>query len=173
MISKLHPERWHGEYVYGEGYPESVAGQAAPFEIDITCADNNHFTGFCYDDISRRMEGIPAAIEGYIENDSIYFTKRYAYATYMSENGFSWAFPNRPSHDVHYTGNWYGDMYAGEWEIFTLVKDVDGSYVEQYCTGTWFIRKVLPETLQDRKRTNAMALLNKFFKRIFGKKDTY
>ena len=55
-------------------------------------------------------------------------------------------------------------------EIFTLVKDVDGSYVGGSPCRHLVYPESITETLQDRKRTNAMALLNKFFKRIFGKK---
>lgn len=46
-------EKWNGHYIYGEGYPDNLYGQAVRFDIKCT-NDDGSLTGTCIDEITEK-----------------------------------------------------------------------------------------------------------------------
>lgn len=131
---------WYGQYSYGAGYGEDYEGMSTTFEISLTMKDGI-LHGTCVDDPAVVSLKKPATIEGFIEGAFISFVKKYANAWITDVSGRVVEFPNRASHEIHYTGHFVEDRFEGEWEIMnTSHINEEGNIVEDALRGTWSMR---------------------------------
>lgn len=134
-------EKWNGHYVYGEGYPDNLYGQAVPFEIKWI-NDDGSLTGTCTDEITEKYyDHRPATVQGFIEGNMISFIKQYPCYCTIDEAGNVTLYENQPAAEIHYSGTLVNDHFEGEWEI-SMVYIAEGGYPQEYiCMGTWTLYK--------------------------------
>lgn len=131
---------WYGQYFYGASYGEDYEGMFTSFEITLTMKDGV-LRGTCVDDPAVFAFKKPATIEGFIDGAFISFVKKYANAWTTDASGRVVEFPNRPSHEIHYTGHFVEDHFEGEWEIINNTHiDAQGNMVDDTLRGTWSMR---------------------------------
>lgn len=107
---------WEGYFTYGEHYPEKIIGKSVRFYIELEEKDG-YFKGFCKDE---NLPGHTATIAGFIDDTFISFVKRYPFALQMDEEGNSCIDPEKPPHDIHYSGNLLPDGVEGVFEFGNL-----------------------------------------------------
>lgn len=126
---------WAGEYV-------NRLNKTVPFVIEMTC-DDGFIKGSCIDENSSFNK--PATIEGFFDNDTISFIKKYPCSWKYDEKGNMQLFPNLPSPAIHYYGRFYKDpshdLFSGEWEMFAAQRDENGNIVPSAAVGNWTMRK--------------------------------
>jgi hypothetical protein len=134
-------EKWTGHYVYGEGYPDNLYGQAVRFDIKWI-NDDGSLTGTCTDEITEKhYNHRPATVKGFIEGSLISFIKQYPCLCTIDEAGNVTLYENQPAHEIHYSGTLINDHFEGEWEI-SMVCITEGGYPQEYiCMGTWALYK--------------------------------
>jgi hypothetical protein len=130
-------QKWNGHYVYGEGYPDNLYGQAVPFDIEWTNNDGS-LTGTCTDEVTAKYyKDRPASIQGFIDGSTISFIKQYPCYCTIDEAGNVTLYENQPASEIHYSGTWIDDHFEGEWEISMIYITEDGYPQEHVCMGTW------------------------------------
>jgi hypothetical protein len=128
---------WQGEYICGPSYPEGVRDVPVNFQFDLTVTDGV-IKGTFTEDIAIKQ---PGTIEGFIEEDFISFIKKYPYAWSYDEHRNLIEYPDQPSHETHYTGNYSDDSFSGEWEIIISQEvQYDGSILTFFLSGTWSMK---------------------------------
>lgn len=158
MTDQFLTGKWTGKFIYEHGYSDAVKGKLVIFDLQVI-STSGHFSGYCTDAEQLRFMKVPATIEGYVQGELIYFTKRYANATFLNQDGSMLAYTNRPPHDIHYTGYWGHGQYSGKWEIFALNKLSGGHYNQQLSAGTWFMKKT-------KEKSRSVRLFNVFKRRL-------
>lgn len=139
--SPVMKEKWIGQYVYGNGYPEDMIGRAVEFEIEWTNTDGN-IKGTCIDEESKDVFDTPATIEGFIDDKVISFIKKYPGYWEIDESGRDIVDMNKPSSEIHYSGLWMNGQYEGDWEIATSYVLENGDILETFCAGTWVLNRI-------------------------------
>ncbi|MFT3823970.1 MAG: hypothetical protein QM731_08615 [Chitinophagaceae bacterium] len=133
-------EKWTGNYIYGDPYPEGIKGISIPFNIEWTNVDGI-LTGTCIDDETKIHFDRPATIQGFIENGVISFIKKYPCRYSIDEAGNVTLHRRESAIDIHYSGSWVEDHFEGEWEM-TLIYETEEGFPREYdCTGIWFMSK--------------------------------
>jgi hypothetical protein len=137
MSDKFFSGIWKGEYVYGATYPDEMKDAAVDFELNITVTDGV-IKGTVIEDIPLRH---PATVDGFIEGNFISFVKRYAHAWAHDEIGDVIEYPDKPSHEIHYTGTYADDFFTGEWEIVVSQQvRYDGAILTSFLAGAWSMK---------------------------------
>jgi len=140
MLDQYITGSWRGKYVFGNGYGANVTGRSVSFDIELTCVDGL-LSGYCIDEHHRKLVEKPATLEGYVEDDRIFFIKYYPHAIVVDEGGNVLNFPDESSQQIHYMGHSDKGQFSGTWEASTLEKAMDGTYYEIYGEGTWSMKK--------------------------------
>ncbi|BAV04975.1 hypothetical protein SAMN05421788_11370 [Filimonas lacunae] len=142
MSDSFFSGTWHGKYTYGEGYGPAYHGVSTAFEISLTL-ERGILKGYCIDDPKVYPMKQPATIEGFIEGNLISFIKKYACAWSIDYNGNVIEYPQKPSHEIHYTGYFEEGLFKGEWEIMSN-KEVDrnGNILSNSLDGNWSMKHV-------------------------------
>ncbi|MBO9564988.1 MAG: hypothetical protein J7621_19585, partial [Niastella sp.] len=133
-------EKWTGNYVYGEPYPEGIKGLSVPFTIEWIDKDGI-LTGTCTDDETKMYFDRPAAIKGFIDDGMISFIKTYPCRCEIDAAGHVTLFEREPAIDIHYSGTWVDDHFEGEWDMTISYQTEDGFPKEYECTGVWALYK--------------------------------
>lgn len=131
-------EKWVGNFVYGEPYPDDVKGVSVPFYVEWTNVDGV-LTGTCTDDETKMYFDRPSTIQGFVEGEVISFIKRYPCYWTVDEAGEVIIYEREPSMDIHYSGTFVDGHYEGEWEMTIAYKTEEGFPKEYDCTGTWVL----------------------------------
>jgi len=135
--------QWFGYFSYGPEYGELLMDEQVIFSILIEEVFNNRFKGKCIE-----IEGIGSstelsAIEGFLENQFISFTKEYPSNNVIDEKGNAVNYEGSLNPMLSYEGqfNHFNQSFTGTWEIrSTEVAAGDGIYVD-VCTGNWEMSK--------------------------------
>jgi hypothetical protein len=131
---------WRGKYIFGNGYGANLTGRSVSFDVELTCVDGL-LSGYCIDEHQRKLVEKPATLEGYVEDDRIFFIKYYPHAIVVDEGGNVLNLPDESSQHIHYMGRADKGQYSGTWETSSLEKALDGTYYEVYGEGTWLMKK--------------------------------
>ena len=144
-LEQLNGE-WTGFFVYGNGYPATYREKKNDFTIVVNGADGM-IKGECTDVFVRKYFTSPATIDGSFENGAVTFIKRYPSLLTIDENEKVTVFPDRPSHEVLYTGHVYKKLFSrkiyfkGRWDISGSFLDEDKNARYYTFGGTWEMEK--------------------------------
>lgn len=132
--------RWKGQYTYEENYP-AVKGKSVAFELDLS-SSGVEFEGYFTDDETRHLFKTAGTLHGYLEGDTIVFSKWYPCWWGINEAGEIIIDYKQPSQEIYYTGNLNSDgTFNGEWEIPAAFIDDEGNYTEVAGRGTWLMQR--------------------------------
>ncbi|HEX3166781.1 MAG TPA: hypothetical protein VHQ93_11025 [Chitinophagaceae bacterium] len=137
---------WKGFYKYGNMYPETYQKIAEPFTVEIEF-DGVNFKGICKDRFSEKYFSSPASIEGTFVPNLISFIKKYPALLTIDDNLQTIVIPEKPSHEIHYTGFFYKGLFSrsirfeGEWVMTDFILTENGKREYFNCTGTWNMKK--------------------------------
>jgi hypothetical protein len=162
MIHQDITGSWKGKYVYGGGYGATITGRSVSFDMELTCVEGL-LSGYCIDEHHKELVEKPATLEGYVEDDRIFFIKYYPQAIVVNEEGNVLNFPDEPSQDIHFMGHGRNGRYSGKWETSNLEKALDGTYYEVSGEGTWSMKK----KAGNRNPTGLWKGLRRILKRVF------
>lgn len=133
--------RWIGEYTYGDNYPDAFKGKSVPFTFDII-SNGVEFSGTFFDDETKYLFDVPGTLQGYIENNLVFFTKLYPCYWEIYPDGSIVIDTALKMQDIYYTGILTGNLISGEWEIPLEFIDEDLSYNEICGNGSFSMQKV-------------------------------
>ena len=133
--------KWIGQYTYGESYGERYRGTSIPFTLVMEVEGNGTIKGHILDDGYADVIDAQAMIRGVIHGSFIEFVKTYRHHWSTTKNGGVEENKNRPSHEVHYSGQYRNTVFTGEWRIFSAAVRPDGSIREWSNGGYWIMHK--------------------------------
>jgi hypothetical protein len=135
----LHIGQWQGFFVYGPEYGNLLEGKEAEFRFFIEEYNQGKFSGKVIDWEGIGADGEVSAMEGFIEHNTIRFTKQYAQLMVIDEWGNTTDAPGLPGHQVSYEGNFdvAAECFYGSWEISISMEQVGEFSVEEIARGTW------------------------------------
>ena len=138
---------WKGDYVFGKGYPKSVAGKSEPFDFFIV--DNSGtISGSCIDDVVREVSNNESYIIGTFFEKVLKFKKRYKVHTGIDEKGNHVLDHDAKCDGVDYVGTLKKKMFSktyyfiGEWSITSRVDNGTGGSQYFICGGKWKMKRV-------------------------------
>ena len=163
---------WQGKYKYGRGYSNGIIGKVEPFQIYITDKDGI-ISGICLDEIVKAIEGNESSIEGYFNDNSISFLKKYRYHKFFDEEKSVVPVDRIYSDGIHYRGKLKKRIFSkqlyftGDWTITSEFTDENNQRHEYTCAGTWTMEREKGEKGFDIFRQNHSVLLMALFISLF------
>lgn len=128
---------WNGLFIYGSEEDES---ESVRFRMELTIK-NGIIAGQCIDSEEDGGIPLPANINGFVENNTVSFIKKYPCLIYVDENGKYQKDESQSHPEIHYYGEYINGMLIGSWEmILGSVEQGDDIIVEQLF-GKWEMRK--------------------------------
>ena len=138
--------RWTGKLSYDLNYPEAFKTALLFFEMVIT-KKGNKVTGFCTDDLTKKLNIASAYIEGVMEEGIIDFIKKYPCRISYDKKGKPLAQKNTLPNEIVYHGKLKTRVkshklyFKGFWTITTQYLNKDGQFKDFICGGKWTMQK--------------------------------
>jgi hypothetical protein len=141
FTEKKFSGKWQGQYTYGDGYDESHRGKSVLFTLVMEVDGRGRLKGHIVDDGYADQIDARATIEGTVVGGEIRFVKTYRHHWGRTPDGNLVENKKRPSHDVHYAGQFSSLYCTGEWKIFSSAVRPDGSIREWSSGGHWIMHR--------------------------------
>ncbi len=133
--------KWIGEFTYDidQGHGPNV------FRFKMTLdVSKGIITGVCYDlDDARIVQESEAEINGFVENNTVSFIKKYKSYFELDENQNPIMIPEKAPIEINYTGEFFEEQKCikGDWEIITQSHQYGYGSFEDVITGKWTMKK--------------------------------
>jgi len=129
--------QWKGVITYGPEYDE-LENSELYFSIDIKQTADT-FTGVAHDTGGVGTNPDKALVNGFVEGNSINFTKQYQSTLIIEEDGTETVLRGKPAPEVHYWGTFdqLTNTLEGEWEISVYAEKFADGYFDDVFRGTW------------------------------------
>lgn len=148
FTEKMYSGKWVGQYTYGESYSERFRGKNVPFTLVMEVDGRGGLKGYIVDDGYIDQVDARAIIEGTVLGGDIQFVKTYRHHWKTTKDGGVEENKKRPSHEVHYLGQFRNTVFAGEWKIFSAGVREDGSIREWSTGGFWIMHRAEEELFE-------------------------
>ena len=141
-ITSIIEGHWNGFYEYDSNY--EVAVRKATFRMILNDLGNGRFSGKCIDLEGSGPKADLAAIEGYLENSFISFTKEYPVFFKTDEKGNEIEIKSNSKPLLTYMGqyDWLNKTFSGTWEILIDDEDDTGGNMIVAGAGKWKMYRV-------------------------------
>ena len=130
--------QWLGHFVYGPEFGDPFAGEIVTFRLFLDETGNGEFAGTSVD-----IEGIEtnfeeAKVRGFLEGNTISFTKEYATYFVIDEAGNK-TIDTFPTPHLSYLGeyNFNTQTFKGDWELVSDERAMGDGFLVTVSTGTW------------------------------------
>jgi hypothetical protein len=137
---------WVGTAIYGDGY-EKIAGRRNDFMLTIIETDGE-ITGSLIDQECVFVFKSAIPITGFLNDETISFTRNYPYYYYSSEKpGHFYVNKKSPPYEVLYSGDYNAEKayFVGSWELATNVVKTGTVYEKEQGFGHWVMRRPTEE----------------------------
>ena len=132
--------QWGGTFVYGPEYGEKMHGEKVEFKFFLKDRPDNQFEGTSVDVDGFGTNMDTAIIIGFMDGDTISFTKEYSKHFVLTDDGVEDA---SPSPRLHYIGEYNSNSksFSGTWELWANEELTPNGSIVDIFTGIWSMQK--------------------------------